>query len=226
MGSKISVFIIVIAMVILAGLVADTPKMDTDNAAIIEEYKTYKEIEEEKDAPKEFLFEDYLLEGERYEGDIATIDFSTNPLAINFEEIIKTNVESVGVNFAGNYNIVTWSCGPLCQNSAIIDVRNGVIHAYGIISAYGLSFSADSTLLIINPRENMSGNLGGDDAIIETDYYIFIDGELELQGKEFADVGIIEGCIQAITNARNRITNEVVVFEMPCKVPFGWDLIP
>lgn len=213
-------------MVALAGFVADVPNMDRVQE-IDESHRTYAETEEEKEKPAEFLFENYPIAETSHSGAIADVDFSTNPLAKNFEEIIAKSVTSIGPNFAGIYSIATWSCGPLCQNSAIVDVRDGSIHTYGVISAYGLSYSKESTLLIINPPENVPENEDTEEPrIVETDYYSITDDELVFEGKKLNGEEIIEDCIQAIANARNKITNEIVAFPTPCKVPFGWELVP
>ena len=228
MGSKISVFIILLAMVLLAGLVTESPPVTDGEETAQPGPLTYEETEQEqKKEQKDFVFENFPLEEDRYEGEVASVDFSTNPLAKNFEEIITKSVNSIGVNFAGAYSIATWSCGSLCQNSAIIDVRDGRILAYGIISAYGLSYSPGSTLLIINPPENISElTATAESKNTETDYYSLVGGELQFEGKRIDQGDLIEDCIQAITNARNTITNEVLEFSTPCKVPFGWEFVP
>jgi hypothetical protein len=226
MGSKISVFIIVIVMLVLAGMVTDVSSRDFQKGEQGSEHKTYNEEEEEKinDPKKSFTFENFLFEDEVYTGEIAEVDFGTNLLAVNYEDIIKRGVASVGVNFAGKYSVATWSCGDSCQNSAIINVETGGIVAYGIISAYGLSFSKESTLLIINPKENIPEPLE-EDKLVEVDYYSIEKDELLFLAKETLGGGIIEDCIQVIANARNTITNEVVEFSTPCKIPFGWEIV-
>ena len=59
MGSKISVFVIVIAMVILAGVLGDSSEMIEKDDIKKNEPQTYEETEQLKEKPREFLFENY-----------------------------------------------------------------------------------------------------------------------------------------------------------------------
>lgn len=147
-------------------------------------------------------------------------DVTTEPLAKSFESIIGAHINAVGANFAGKYSIASWSCGPKCQQSTIIDLESGAVVEHGIISFYGLSYSPDSRLLIINPKDTTR------DEEVVTDYYeLTDDNELNLLSKEMDGVNVIPGCILAQATARNTLTNEIETFETPCRVPFGWEII-
>lgn len=229
MGSKISVIIIVLAMVLLAGvLIDDTQENISARKETSSELLTYADLLKIKGGleSREFVFENYLILDNPYDGEIAPVDFGSNPLARAFESIIVRSVETIGANYAGKYNVATWSCGKNCQSSAIINVENGSIVTYGIISAYGLAYSPSSALFVINPEESLPESGGEDTSSTATDYYMLTEGEeFILVSKKIAGESVLEGCIQATASARNFLTNEIVKFPTPCSVPFGWEII-
>ncbi len=225
MGSKISILIIVIALITSASFLYDSLNHDGSlQKATPIEYLTYSEQSELK--IYDLAFENYLINNEVYIGEIADVNFETNILAREYESIIKSGVANIGINYAGEYSIVTWGCGSDCQASSIVNVKTGEIVSYGIISAYGLSYSKDSRLLIINPHENLSNIEDSNKKDIETDYYLIDEyGDLELVLKSIYGKGELDVCIQVATNAINYLTNEVQEFQTPCKIPFGWKIV-
>jgi len=120
-------------------------------------------------------FEEYPTD-EIYAGTPTAVDFDAYPEAAAFFTAI-TNGAQEGPNFAGQYTVVSWGCGTSCQSSAIIDAKTGAIAAYDIPSSYGLAYTLESTLLIVNPADEISLP---DDALVpvETAYYNLKDGAL------------------------------------------------
>ena len=74
----------------------------------------------------------------------------TDPrLAQYADEIGKTAAR--GANFAGHYALVALPCGTGCDMIAIVDLRDGTAYMANLIAEFGLKFSLDSSLLILNP---------------------------------------------------------------------------
>lgn len=148
-----------------------------------------------------------------------------------FEEII-TEQASSGPNFAGEYTVITWDCVnenseaiPLCQQSIIVHAETGVIHAKNIASHYDLSYSIDSTLLIVNDPnvvhqpELLPSELSQSFAI---DYYLFEDNKLGFLYKRDSEGEIIAGCPEIVIAAKNMVNGEIAEFSSRCDVPSGW----
>lgn len=95
------------------------------------------------------------------------INFTSNTRAAALQADILTATAS-GINFAQNYMLVEGSCGYSCQNHAIIDSKTGNIVEYGLRTTGGVSFRADSSLLIVNPTGKNT-----------TRYYNLKDGVLQ-----------------------------------------------
>ena len=105
-----------------------------------------------------------------------------------------------GVNFAGHYAIVGWSCGMICVNLAIVDTRTGKIYgtpfvgvgdgpcpdSYRATKAKLIEFRTDSRLLVVRgsaeyPRP---GNTF-EDAPCSARYYVWRENRLLLIREEF-----------------------------------------
>lgn len=93
-------------------------------------------------------------------GEPAVVDFDTYPEANLFQTTISSQVAE-GANFAGHYAVATWGCGTECQGYAIVDVLNGKIIEYvphhPFQASEGLSFSANSNILVFNSKPNVQG---------------------------------------------------------------------
>ena len=89
-----------------------------------------------------------------YSGPLAEPISSSDRNAHQFRTVIKEVCKNVGVNFAGYYTIVEWGCGMECGEMAMVDRRSGRVHLADIPNAisgfYGLRYSKDSRLLIVN----------------------------------------------------------------------------
>jgi len=91
-------------------------------------------------------FKDYQVA--MYEGKLANPDFSTDPDAKRFITRIK-NECAKGINFAGQYTLVTWGCGSPCQSGVVVDRKTGAIFG-GYGTALGSEFKKDSKMIIRN----------------------------------------------------------------------------
>jgi len=78
-----------------------------------------------------------------------------------------------GVNFAGHYVFVEWSCGTNCQQSAVVDAITGRVYP-GPEGTHGYSFKTDSRLLITNPPGS-----GRDADSIPPEYWLWETGGLK-----------------------------------------------
>lgn len=170
-----------------------------------------------------YRFEDFPAE--RYEGTIADIDISNAPGAKKFLTAI-TEAAAPGVNFAGRYAVAEWGCGTSCQDHAIVDLATGRIIQFGLPSALGVEYVADSRLIVVNPPERVTQLTSGMWPLdLASDYYELRDGELVFLAKQMP--GEAEGvlCAQVVTKAKNPITGETEEFSSPCTVPFGWGVV-
>ncbi len=161
----------------------------------------------------------------------ATSTKSTVAKRVNYQNYDLTDADrqllaqrlKAGPNFAGHYAIADWSCGLNCQEHTIIDSLTGEIVVYGLLSSYGLQYQADSSLLIVNPPQDIAEL--SDSTDIASDYYQLDNGQLKLLTKQKLGSGQPLLCIQVLTKARNPITNEVKEFPAPCSIPTGWEPI-
>lgn len=225
-GSKIPIVIIVVAIVGLAWIIFDSSRTPTHGQEDVNSQNSPDIFLSDNSSYESLVFDNFLVD-EKYSGEIAEVNFDTNKLAREFSSVISASVADFGVNFSGKYSVITWGCGVRCQNSTIIDVSDGTIIEYGLITAYGLAYSSDSRLLIVNPEENLPDSFEDEDMNITTDYYV-IDDEtrtLSFIEKTIPGRGAIDVCIQAIANAYNFLTDEVREFSTPCSIPFGWRII-
>ncbi len=79
------------------------------------------------------------------------VDFDSHPDAISFRSRFSALVGRPA-NFAGHYRLLFWGCGTECQQFSIVDVKTGqVFMDESWSTSLGVSFRADSTLLITNP---------------------------------------------------------------------------
>ncbi|WP_157494186.1 hypothetical protein [Fulvivirga imtechensis] len=108
--------------------------IDYDNLRI---YKKYQPQTSFKDYPADI-----------YKGKLADPDFSTDPGSKKFVTRIKNECAN-GINFAGQYTLVTWGCGSPCQSGVVVDRKTGKIYG-GYGTALSAKFKRDSKLIIKN----------------------------------------------------------------------------
>lgn len=95
-----------------------------------------------------------------YTGPLAEPDFSSNAFARQFKTRITEGCEA-GINYAGQYTLVTWGCGSPCQVGVVVDRKTGKIYE-GHQTSLGSEFKKDSKLIIRN-----IGALDKDTGLIE-----------------------------------------------------------
>lgn len=184
-------------------------------------------------------FSEYAIEREIYQGEIAEVDFDTYPDARTFQTRIREGV-SEGANFAGNYAIASWGCGTNCQGHAIVNVENGSILPIPLVSWFDISYSPTSTLLIVNPQENIPAQ-SDLFAEVTTEYLSLEDNalvpicETETKPQETPipfyspspgeSWGSGETCVQVVVVAQEDDTGILRQFPTPCHVPDGWTVV-
>jgi hypothetical protein len=88
---------------------------------------------------------------EPYSGDIAnTVDTSLFPSAREHISAYTTAL-SGGATFAGSFAVVEWECGAQCSRFGVIDVRTGLVVTHDMEVRYGLEYSIESDVLIVDP---------------------------------------------------------------------------
>ena len=88
-----------------------------------------------------------------YSGDKANIDYNFNKIVKRFRTVITEDYKISKINFASYYSIVWWGCGSPCQQSAIIDWRDGKVYE-GPYASLGYDFRVDSKMVIVNPPDS------------------------------------------------------------------------
>jgi len=80
----------------------------------------------------------------------------------NYRTIINKS-SKLEPNFDSKYRIISFGFGSGAQYFFMIDLNSGIVYE-GIPSSFGIKYSIDSSLIILNPIENMYW--GNDDEII------------------------------------------------------------
>jgi hypothetical protein len=80
----------------------------------------------------------------------------------NYRTIINEN-SKLEPNFDGKYRIITFGYGSSAQDFFMLDLNSGIVYE-GRTSSFGLKYSINSSLIILNPIENM--DWGNDDEIV------------------------------------------------------------
>jgi hypothetical protein len=103
----------------------------------------------------------------------------------NYRTII-TNGTKMEPNFDGKYRIVEFGQGSGIQYFFIIDLNNGKVYE-GRTSSFGIKYSVNSSLVVINPIENMFWEDGD-----FVPHWSFIE-YIKWNGEEFIGLAIING---------------------------------
>lgn len=122
-----------------------------------------------------------------YTGHKASLRIKGNDLAERYRTRIRNTYNSkepknefgevMGLNFAGHYCFVYWGCGSPCQESAIVDLKTGLIYR-GPDASLGFKYNRSSRLVVINP-----GYTTDDCAFCKQQYWI-----LEERTKKFKQI--------------------------------------
>jgi hypothetical protein len=107
------------------------------------------------------------------------------PSKRNYRTIIN-NGAKMEANFDGKYRIVEFGAGSSVQYFFIIDLNNGNVYE-GRTSSYGIKYSTNSSMIIINPIENMFWEDG--DLVPRWSFVEY----LKWNGEEFIGLAIING---------------------------------
>jgi hypothetical protein len=86
-------------------------------------------------------------------GKPAEINYNSNRTAKRFKTVITDTYNDKKAEFAGTYVFARWGCGTSCQQSAIIDLRDGTVYD-GPTASLGYQYKVDSRLLIVNPPDS------------------------------------------------------------------------
>ncbi|PIR04662.1 MAG: hypothetical protein COV57_03235 [Candidatus Liptonbacteria bacterium CG11_big_fil_rev_8_21_14_0_20_35_14] len=128
-----------------------------------------------------------------YNGELADINFNSMPEAQTFKAKITEEYKK-GVNFAGHFNVASFGCGIGCQAYTITNIKTGNIISHGLNSELGAFFTPNSTLFILNPKENTPNPVDKDLLpyleLTQRKYYQIKDDYLELICEESTDSGI------------------------------------
>lgn len=148
------------------------------NDVIIGENIEYDNVKIYKKYQPKTSFKDYPVD--IYEGKLADPDFSTDPDSKRFITRIKNECAN-GINFAGQYTLVTWGCGSPCQSGVIVDRKTGEIFG-GYGTSLGSEFRKNSKLIIRNV-----GAIDTTTYLIEVCAYCHVNHEV-WTGTEFKEV--------------------------------------
>lgn len=101
-----------------------------------------------QEPPKLPRLEDYAVTTV-YKGESGKLDFK---MLENMPELRNELAKWLqkGSNFAGEYTLVTWSCGTECSQHAVVHTPSGRLLG-GFSSCGKILYSIDSSLIIINP---------------------------------------------------------------------------
>lgn len=115
-------------------------------------------IDESKISYTERKFEPYVTfshfpASSTFSGQAAPLDYESNRRAKRFETVITSAYEDHEIDFGGYYVFTRWGCGSSCQQSVLVDLRDG--HVYdGPPASLGYEYQFDSRLLIVNPPDS------------------------------------------------------------------------
>lgn len=107
-------------------------------------------ISDSKKVPK---FEDYPVNKVTTQR-LKAVNLRSHPRARRYRTRLR---EAIGKspNFAGQYVVVSWGCGTVCQEVALIDVNSGHVYFASFATAWGSAFKVDSYLFIESPPANV-----------------------------------------------------------------------
>ena len=60
-----------------------------------------------------------------WRGKVAPLNLRSHPLARKFRTVIREQLQTEGVNFAGHYTLASVGCGTGCSITAVVDARTG-----------------------------------------------------------------------------------------------------
>ncbi|MCC9138016.1 hypothetical protein ACFSKU_03790 [Pontibacter silvestris] len=87
-----------------------------------------------------------------YIGRLAPLDEESHADALKYRTAINEGLKD-GVNFAGQYTVVTVGCGTSCQTHYVVDRESGQV-LDKVESNVGAQFSKNSRLFVVNPPDS------------------------------------------------------------------------
>jgi len=97
-------------------------------------------------------FDDFLVDS-IYTGQKSPIDYASNSTAKRFKTVLTDSYSRSSINFAGYYSLIWWGCGSSCQQTALVDWRDGNVYD-GPDASHGFDFMENSRMMIINPPDS------------------------------------------------------------------------
>ncbi|WP_299986859.1 hypothetical protein [uncultured Pontibacter sp.] len=89
---------------------------------------------------------------ETYQGRLAPLDEASHAEARKYRSALQEGLKQ-GINFAGQYTVVTVGCGTTCQEHYVVDRQDGKV-LDKVQSSTGAQFSPDSRIFIVNPPDS------------------------------------------------------------------------
>ncbi|WP_347156879.1 hypothetical protein [Pontibacter chitinilyticus] len=127
----------------LARDAVETPISSNENPDLYDQYRiTLQEYENSGD---------YAVQ-DMYRGRFYPLDESSSTEARKYRTALAQGLKG-GVNFAGQYTVVTIGCGTGCQTHYVVDRQTGKV-LDKVQSSIGARFNANSRLFIINPPDS------------------------------------------------------------------------
>jgi hypothetical protein len=111
---------------------------------------------------------------EVYQGKMAPLNEASHGEAAKYRTALQNGLKQ-GVNFAGQYTVVTVGCGTTCQEHFVVDRQNGEI-IDKVQSSTGAQFSPDSRIFIVNPPDSSLNYI--DCPYCEPEAYVLEGGKL------------------------------------------------
>lgn len=119
-----------------------TPVSSNENPDLYEHYRIRMD---------EYQQDNRFAIDEVYTGKLAPLDETSHADAKNLRTALRNGLKE-GINFAGQYTVVTIGCGTSCQQHFVVDRKNGKI-LDRIQGSMGAKHEANSRLFILNPPD-------------------------------------------------------------------------
>ncbi|WP_157578675.1 hypothetical protein [Pontibacter roseus] len=120
-----------------------TPVSSGENTEVYQRYRLRMDAYQTDQA--------YRVE-ERYKGPLAPLDETTHADAAKYRTALQEGLKQ-GVNFAGQYTVVTVGCGTTCQEHYVVDSSSGKL-LDKLQSSTGASYTPESRIFIVNPPDS------------------------------------------------------------------------
>lgn len=106
---------------------------------------------------------------EAYQGRLAPLDENSHSDTRKFRTALRDGLKQ-GINFAGQYTVVTVGCGTTCQEHYVVNRKDGKV-LDKVQSSTGAQYSPDSRIFIVNPPDSSLNYM--DCPYCEPEAYVF-----------------------------------------------------